>query len=424
MASLAGLRGLAPTRIELLPWTDRKGRFDRLRFSTFLLLLAPVAWLAVRWVRHDLGPEPVNAAIHSTGYWTIWLLLASLTLTPAKVVAMLPNIVVLRRMVGNAALLYAVLHIILYATDQQWRVLTIVSEIVKRFYLTIGFVALLGLVVLGFTSTDAWLRHLGKNWKRLHRVVYVITVLGLMHYILQSKLDVSQALLAGGVFTWLMLWRRLPAGPDRFWLPLLGIALAAAALTLGYEYGWYRYGTRIDPMKVVRGEFDVGFGLHPAGQVLALGVVTMLGLELRRAATGRWGEQVWFTMVLYALGALVAGGLAAFLGWQTDDAVDGAPAGWVLVGAWAVLLGVLGVARWRMQGSWHRLLVDVVWLACVVYQVTRASTGDSDLGLSCAALLIGLSLLLGQRVWQASRAAAVALVPFGFLLAYGAVAYL
>ena len=375
IARIAGLRGLAPTRIELIPWTDRKGRFDRLRFVTFLLLLAPVAWLAVRWLRHDLGPEPVNAAIHSTGYWTIWLLLASLTLTPAKVVAMLPNIIVLRRMVGNAALLYAALHLVLYSMDQRWRVLTIAAEIIKRFYLTIGFVALLGLLVLGFTSTDAWLRHLGKDWKRLHRVVYAITLLGLVHYILQSKLDVSQALLAGGVFTWLMLWRRLPAGPDRFWLPLLGIALAAAALTLCYEYGWYRFGTRIDPMKVVRSELDIEFGLRPAGQVLALGLLTMGGLELRRAATGPWGERAWFTMLVYALGALVAGGLAAFLGWQPDDAVEGAPPGWAVAGAWAVLLGVLGVARWRMRGSWRRRLADLVWLAFIAFAVSQAKAG-------------------------------------------------
>ena len=371
IGQFARLQRLAPTRIELMPWTDRKGRFDRLRFSTLILLIAPVAWLALRWLRHDLGPEPVNAAIHSTGYWTIWLLLASLTLTPAKVVAMMPNIVVLRRMVGNAALLYAGLHIVLYSLDQQWKLLTIGAEIIKRFYLTIGFVALVGLVVLGFTSTDAWLRHLGKDWKRLHRVVYAITVLGLVHYILQSKLDVSQALLAGGVFTWLMLWRQLPAGPDRFWLPLLGIAVAAAALTLGYEYGWYYFGTHSDPMKVVRGEFEIGFGLHPAGQVLVLGILTMLGLEVRRAAAGRWGQQPWFVIALYALGAFIAGGLAIFLGWQADDPIEGATPAWLIVGGWAMLLAVLGAARWHLRGRWPGRLVDLVWVACVLFQIAQ-----------------------------------------------------
>lgn len=417
-------RAVAPSRGELSPWTDRRGRFSMLRGVTLALLAAPAAWLFIRWTTDMLGPEPLHAAIHSTGYWTIWLLLASLVVTPFKALAAMPNIVILRRLIGNAALLYALVHITLYATDQHWNVLTIVGEIVKRIYLTIGFVALLGLVVLGLTSTDGWICTLGRTWKRLHKAVYGIAVLGLVHYVLQSKLDVSAAQLAAGAFTWLMLWRMLPAGRDRERWPLVGIAVAAAAMTLVYEYVWYRFGTRVDPMRVVRGEFDIDFGLHPAGQVLILGMLASAAFQLRQLGLTPLGQGLWFTVLLYALGAFVDDVLALFLGWSFDDVLPGGVSPLLFNAAWVLALGLLGIARWRLRDQWRRHLLDAAWLACVIYQVALVGSSDPSIGTTSAALIAGASLLLGQRVWTSSRRAALALVPLGLLLAYGAAAYL
>ena len=411
---------LAPTLAELVPWTDRRGRFHPMRATVFALLLLPGLWLLARWIGGALGPRAVNAAIHSTGYWAVWTLLASLAVTPAKALAAAPNIVVIRRMVGNAALIYAGIHLALYATDQNWRLLTIASEIVKRFYLTIGFATFLGLCALGFTSTDGWARKLGRAWKRLHRIVYGLMILGLIHYVLQSKLDVSQALLATGVFFWLMTWRLLPAGRDRALWPLLGISLAAAALTLAAEYAWYALGTRINPMRVMMSELDVGFGLHPAGQVLLLGLAATILTELRRLAQTAFGETVLFTMIVYGLGAFLDDAVSLFMGWPLDEMIpDGAsPALMELL--WAVIFGLLGIARWRLRIQWQRRWIDGLWIACIFYQVMLVATANRSLWATCALLIIGAAVLFGHRVWSVSRGAALMLVPLGLLLAYEA----
>ena len=414
------LLGLVPKGDEWVPWTDRRGRFSWLRGTTFALLLAPLAWLLVRWAADMLGPRATNTAIHSTGYTAVWILLASLAVTPMKALAALPNIVVIRRMIGNAALLYALLHLSLYASDQKWKLLPIATEIVSRFYLTIGFAALLGLLVLGSTSTDAWIRHLGATWKRLHRIVYPLMALGLFHYVLQSKLDVSQALLAAGVFSWLMLWRALPAGQDREWRPLLAIAFGAALLTVAFEYGWYRFGTKIDPMRVIRAEFDVQFGLHPAGQVLALGALVTFIAELRRLSMTAFGGSVLFTMLVYGLGALLDDLIALSLGWSLDDlGLDAIPPA-ALNLMWCVFFSLLGAARWKLRRQPGRHWIDGVWIACIAYQLVVVGTGDRSVGIACAWLIVSASLLLGRYVWTISRGAALMLIPPCLLLAYEA----
>lgn len=404
MTRLATLAAMAPTRIELVPWTDRKNRFHPLRATVFGLLLFPGLSLLVRWQLHDLGAEPVNAAIHSTGYATVWLLLASLAVSPLKALSSLPNVAVVRRMVGNAALAYAAVHLALYAMDQHWRLLTIAAEIVTRFYLTIGFVALLGLFVLGFTSTDAWARSLGATWKRLHKLVYAIMALGLVHYLLQSKLDVSQSLLAGGVFTWLMLWRALPAGRDREWPPLLGISVAAALVTLAYEAAWYHFGTKVDALKVLRGEFDVEYGLHPAGQVLLLGLAATAGTVLRRLSM-RVGGTLPFTLAVYVLGALAFDAGSMFRGVYFDDVFPDGPAPWVFDAGWAALFAVLAVMRWRGRNPWPARAVDAVWLAAIVLQVAIPGPLTRGPGAASAVIVLGAGAMLGPWLWALSRGA-------------------
>ena len=179
-----------------LPWTDKKGRPHLLRSVIFVLLLLPGVVLAVRWGVWGLGTRPLKVAIHSTGYWAVWLLLGSLLVSPLRALTGNMQWPVVRRMVGIAALAYATIHLGLYMADEDWKLLHIGSEIISRFYLTIGAVALLGLAVLGATSTDRIVRALGGRWKQLHRLVYGIAVLTAVHYTLQSKADVSQALIA------------------------------------------------------------------------------------------------------------------------------------------------------------------------------------------------------------------------------------
>ena len=403
-----------PVAMRFAPWADRRGRFHPLRATVFALLLLPGLWLLGRWLAVGLGARPITAAIHSTGYAAVWLLLASLAISPAKALLGQPNLVVVRRMVGNAALLYAAAHLLLYCADDAWRPWMIVSEIAQRFYLTIGFAALLGLTALGVTSTDGWIRSMGRNWKRLHRAVYVLAALTLAHYVLQTKLDVSQAMLAVGVFTWFMLWRVLPAGQDRDWPVLLALSVAAAIVTLGAEYLWYRLGTRANVARIIAGEFDISFGLHPAGQVLVAGLLVTGITELFRIGATPFGQRPAFTAGVYALGAF-AGDVAGFvLAWPMGDGEADVPP--VMAGLlWAALLGLLGIARWRVRAQWHRHAVDAVWAACLLNQVLHLDAGPAMAATLAGAAMVA-TCVLATQVWQVSRGAALILAPFTLVL--------
>lgn len=194
------------------------------------------------------------------------LLLASLAVTPFGRVFGFPKLFQLRRMLGLAALAWATFHLQLYVGDQNWRPWTVAVEIASRFYLVLGFTALCGLVALGWTSTDAWMKRLGRGWKRLHRLVFPIAVMALLHAFIQSKADTSQAVLMAGLFVWLIGWRALPAQYQSR-LPVL-CALAAATLfgTVLMEYLWYALATNLPATRIAMANLDVTFGPRPAVQ--------------------------------------------------------------------------------------------------------------------------------------------------------------
>ena len=400
-----------------LPWTDKKGRTHALRSVIFGLLLLPGLVLAVRWGVWGLGTRPLKVAIHSTGYWAVWLLLGSLVVTPMKALTGNMQWPVVRRMVGVAALSYALIHLSLYMADENWRLLHIGAEIVSRFYLTIGAVALLGLIVLGITSTDSMIRRLGAKWKQLHRVVYAIAVLTAVHYVLQSKADVSQALIASGVFTWLMLWRRLPAGRDRTVLPLLALAPAAALVTLAAEFLWFRFGTNIDVWKVMRLEADVQYGLHPAALVLALGLLVAGAVEVWRLAKTDLGATAAFTVLIYAAGAFV-NDLGGFLFGLSpyDDQAPRLP----LNLAAAAVFALMGLARYRLRTAGQRRMLDVLWACAALYPLLALQTEDHSLLVAAAAVVVTGTLIASGRAWPISRTAAVLLLPLGAWIAYEA----
>lgn len=264
-------------------WRDPAGRFSPLKTVTLLLILWPAASLALAWAQHALGGRPVTEVLHGLGDWTVRLLLCTLAVTPARFVFDWPGVVKLRRMLGVATALYAGSHLTLYAIDQGWEAGKIASEIVLRFYLTIGFVALLGLAVLAVTSTDGWQRRLGRRWKMLHRAVFGLLVLMLFHYFLQSKSDVSDAALAAGLACWLVFWRLLPRRlRPRTW-PLWPLAFAAALAGAGLEAGWYALATGARADLVLAANLDLAFGPRPAVVVLAAGLaVAVVATVLRK----------------------------------------------------------------------------------------------------------------------------------------------
>lgn len=280
-AMKAGLR-----RRKVAPWRDRQGRVSWLKSLTLAGCLAPGAALFYWAVTHQLGARPYLEATHETGLWTIRFFLISFALTPARLVFDWPRAPLIRRMVGVTACCYAVVHFSLYIVDQNYRLLTVASEIIHRFYLTIGFAAFLLLIALTVTSTDAMTRRMGKWWKRLHRAVYVIGVLGLLHYFIQSKANVGEPIVFAGLFLWLILWRVLPATwKPRLWV-LPGLAIAAALLAAGVEYGWYAVATGINPVRVVSAEWATRFGIRPAQWVLISGAAIALLALTWRATRG------------------------------------------------------------------------------------------------------------------------------------------
>jgi sulfoxide reductase heme-binding subunit YedZ len=264
------------------PWNDRAGTFSPLKAVVLAGVCLPVLWLAWQATQGPtvpggagpLGPRPITQAIHEMGDWSIRFLMLSLAVTPLRRIANWPKLILVRRMLGLTALFYALGHFALYIADQKFDMFRVASEIVLRFYLTIGFVALLGLVALGATSTDAAIRRLGKNWVRLHKAVYAIGLLAALHYFIQSKADVYQPTLIAGLFLLLMLCRLAKWRGFSLQSPLVLVALAIVAGlgTFGIEYAWYGLATGVPPGRVFAANWQWAHAVRPAWWVLLTGV--------------------------------------------------------------------------------------------------------------------------------------------------------
>jgi sulfoxide reductase heme-binding subunit YedZ len=264
------------------PWQDRHGRLVPIKAVVFPLTLVPGLVLAAQFALGDLGSRPLNELIHGFGLWSVRFLVLTLAVTPLASLLDWPRIVSTRRLLGLTALSYVSIHFALYCIDQSGQVLHIASEIVRRYYLTIGFVALCGMVVLGVHSTDASVRRLGRNWKRLHRIVYVIAALGILHYFMQVKADVYAPTVLAGVFVWLMLYRVVRRGWHHSPGVLLALGAAAAAGTLGIEAAWYGIATRIPLARVVNASFAIGYWPRPAQWIAIAGAAMLLvGVAVR-----------------------------------------------------------------------------------------------------------------------------------------------
>jgi sulfoxide reductase heme-binding subunit YedZ len=273
-------------------WQDRRGRFSPLRAATLVLLIAPLLALLYFTATNQLGPRARTEAIHEVGLWAYRFLLLSLFITPLRRIGRYAPLVDVRRMIGVASFLYIALHLLLYMSDQMFDMGKIVSEIVLRYYLTIGFTAWLGLAVLAATSNDTMVRRLGGiRWRHLHWLVYPIAVLGSIHYFMQSKLQVFEPTVMAGIFIWLMLYRLLhwayPRGGE---FPLWVIAASwfgvgvftFLAEAVGF---WLAFDAPIDRVLIM--DFNFQAGIRPGWYVWGVGVaITGIGFW-RLKLTGR-----------------------------------------------------------------------------------------------------------------------------------------
>jgi sulfoxide reductase heme-binding subunit YedZ len=271
-----------------VPWRDRRGRFLPFKTTVLVSLFVPGALYAMWLATGELGGRPVMEAIHGTGLWAIRFLLISLAITPFARALDFPGLLLVRRNVGVAAACYAVAHLALYVVDQNYKLLTVISEIALRFYLTIGFVSLLVLLALAVTSTDGWVKNLGRNWKRLHRLAYPLGAVTLLHFYIQSKLNVSEPVFVSGLFVWLMAWRAVPEVWRRkqgigFTVALYaGLAVVSGLATAVLEFGWYGLATKVNPLRVLYANETIARGLRPAHWVFVVTASLVVVFVVRR----------------------------------------------------------------------------------------------------------------------------------------------
>jgi sulfoxide reductase heme-binding subunit YedZ len=176
----------------------------------FLAALAPAAWLLAAALSDNLGANPIEAITRSLGDWALRLLLLILAITPLRRLTGWRWPLGYRRMLGLYSFFYACLHLLSYIVlDQFFFWPEIWADIIKRPYITVGMICFLLLIPLAITSTRGWIRRLGRNWQRLHRLIYLCAVGAVLHYYMLVKADTSAPLIYA-VILLLLLLLRLP----------------------------------------------------------------------------------------------------------------------------------------------------------------------------------------------------------------------
>lgn len=178
------------------------------------LALAPLAYLGWQFWQvwqagsDALGADPVAEIEHRTGLWALRLLLLTLAITPLRQLTGQPVLLRFRRMLGLYAFFYACVHLGVYlGLDLRGYWAQIFEEIVKRPYITVGFLAWLLLIPLAVTSTQGWMRRLKRNWGKLHKAIYAIGVLAVLHFWWLVKSDIREPLLYAAILALLLGWR-------------------------------------------------------------------------------------------------------------------------------------------------------------------------------------------------------------------------
>lgn len=170
------------------------------RLIIFLCALIPFAWLVFNTITQQLGADPAKTIVLFTGEWTIYFLFITLSVTPLRRLLKWNWLMPHRRMLGLFALFYGLLHLLSYLIFILGLDFSrLVFETLKRPYITVGFPALLILVALGITSTQKMMRRLGKNWVKLHRLVYLALILAWIHVLWQVRSSYFEAAVYGAI---------------------------------------------------------------------------------------------------------------------------------------------------------------------------------------------------------------------------------
>ncbi len=191
------------------------------KIIAFLLCLVPVALLGLSAYRGNLGgnlgANPLEVITHTTGDWTIRFLLITLGITPLRQLAKQYWLIQFRRMFGLFAFFYGTLHFMTYLWFDKFFVWQeIWADVLKRKFITVGFLAFVLMIPLAVTSTKGMIRRLGKRWTQLHRLIYVSAIAGVIHYLWLVKADKSKPLFYGGLLALLLGYRLAKWAAQKF----------------------------------------------------------------------------------------------------------------------------------------------------------------------------------------------------------------
>ena len=167
-----------------------------LKVVIFTLSLMPIFFIICQIITNQLGPEPIKDITHHTGKWTLYFIVITLTMTPLKKITKLNIWINYRRMFGLFIFFYASVHLMTYVgLDYRFDLTSIGDDIIKKKYIFIGFSAWLLLIPLAITSNKQMIKILKDKWKKLHRLIYLISLFGAIHYLWLVKRDLTEPLI-------------------------------------------------------------------------------------------------------------------------------------------------------------------------------------------------------------------------------------
>jgi sulfoxide reductase heme-binding subunit YedZ len=194
-----------------MTFVERMPRLTKLQILVYLAGLFPLAWLIYDFVTGNLTVNPIQAATLRTGKAALVFLILSLACTPLNTVFGFRQALKVRRALGLYAFFYASLHFLIFVGVDYGLDLTLLREaIFEKRYALVGFSAFLILLPLAITSTRGWKKRMGKNWSRLHKLVYLAGLLVIIHYVWLVKSDIRVPLLYGLVVVILLILRLPP----------------------------------------------------------------------------------------------------------------------------------------------------------------------------------------------------------------------
>lgn len=184
----------------ILSKTPNKKQLFFIKVFIFFACLLPVIRLTWLGIHNNLTANPIEFVERSTGFWALFILLATLSLTPVRVISGRVWQLQLRRMLGLFMFFYACLHITTYMwLDYSFDWSAMVEDIIKHPYVLVGFTAFILTLPLAITSNNKMIKRLRERWKQLHQLVYVIAILGVVHFWWLVKKDISEPLLYAAI---------------------------------------------------------------------------------------------------------------------------------------------------------------------------------------------------------------------------------